>query len=189
MEELVRYDPHLVVGILGGSERARRYDAFKLLAEAKKYGARVALFGRKINNAENQLAFIQFLRLIVDGVIGPVEAVKAYHAVLGKLGIKPKRTLPDDLVLQSAAMSYGGTKTSVTVPAKPEACACKAHEAKSAGQICGCHDPEPAKVSISLIKPISKNGFPSTLDGRPDFSKMDVAQRLAYHRDRLGLGR
>jgi hypothetical protein len=34
-----------------------------------------------------------------------------------------------------------------------------------------------------------KNGFPSTLDGRPDFTRMDVAQRLAYHRDRLGLGR
>src|SRR5439155_1703075 len=57
MEELVHYDPHLVVGILGGSA-GTTYDAFKLLAEAKKYGARVALFGRKINNAENQLAFV-----------------------------------------------------------------------------------------------------------------------------------
>src|SRR5262249_30139679 len=44
MEELVHYDPHLVVGILGGSA-GTTYDAFKLLAEAKKYGARVALFG------------------------------------------------------------------------------------------------------------------------------------------------
>ena len=68
MEELVHYDPHLVVGILGGSA-GTTYDAFKLLSEAKKYGARVALFGRKINNAENQLAFIQFLRLIADGEI------------------------------------------------------------------------------------------------------------------------
>jgi len=66
MEELVHYDPHLIVGILGGSA-GTTYDAFKLLAEAKKYGARVALFGRKINNAENQLAFIHFLRLIADG--------------------------------------------------------------------------------------------------------------------------
>ena len=71
MEELVHYDPHLVVGILGGSA-GTTYDAFKLLAEAKKYGARVALFGRKINNAENQLAFIHFLRLIADGEIEPV---------------------------------------------------------------------------------------------------------------------
>src|SRR6476619_4737166 len=66
MEELVHYDPHLVVGILGGSA-GTTYDAFKLLSEARKYGARVALFGRKINNAENQLAFIHFLRLIADG--------------------------------------------------------------------------------------------------------------------------
>ena len=81
MEELVHYDPHLVVGILGGSA-GTTYDAFKLLSEAKKYGARVALFGRKINNAENQLAFIQFLRLIADGEITAEEAVRAYHGVL-----------------------------------------------------------------------------------------------------------
>src|SRR5262249_47594454 len=35
MEELVHYDPHLVVGILGGSA-GTTYDAFKLLSEAKK---------------------------------------------------------------------------------------------------------------------------------------------------------
>jgi hypothetical protein len=178
MEELVRYDPHLVVGILGGSA-GTTLDAFQMLADAQRYGAKVALYGRKINNAENQLAFIQFLRLIVDRVIEPVEAVKAYHAVLGKLGIAPKRSLADDLTLQSAAMSYGGTKTSVTVPARPEPV--EAHA-------CKCHDHEPVASNGSVGKP-SRNGFPSTLDGRPDFSKMDVSQRLAYHRDRLGLGR
>ena len=92
MEELVHYDPHLVVGILGGSA-GTTYDAFKLLSEAKKYGARVALFGRKINNAENQLAFIRFLRLIADGEISAEEAVRAYHGVLQQLGIKPHRSL------------------------------------------------------------------------------------------------
>ena len=66
--ELVRYDPHLVVGILGGSAGTTR-DAFQMLHDAKQAGARVALYGRKINSAENQLAFVQFLRLIVDGVI------------------------------------------------------------------------------------------------------------------------
>ncbi len=81
MEELAAYDPHLVIGILGGGA-GTTYDAFKLLAEAKKYGARVALFGRKINGAECQLAFVQFLRLIVDGQISPEEAVRAYHGVL-----------------------------------------------------------------------------------------------------------
>ncbi len=105
MEELVSYDPHLIVGILGGSA-GTTYDAFKLLAEAKRYGGRIALFGRKINAAENQLAFIEFLRLIADDLITPEEAVKAYHAVLAKLGLKPHRSLADDLTLQTAVMSY-----------------------------------------------------------------------------------
>jgi hypothetical protein len=115
MEELVRYDPHLVVGILGGSA-GTTYDAFKLLAEAKKYGARVALFGRKINNAENQLAFIHFLRLIADGEINPEEAVRAYHGVLQKLGIRPLRSLEEDMKLQTNVMNYGGTGTAVSLP-------------------------------------------------------------------------
>ncbi len=121
MEELVRYDPHLVVGILGGSA-GTTYDAFKMLAEAQKYGARVALYGRKINQAENQLAFIEFLRHIVDGVISPEEAVRAYHAVLQKLNISPQRTLEDDLVLQTNVMSYSGGSgklISAPSPGKP----------------------------------------------------------------------
>jgi hypothetical protein len=116
MEELVRYDPHLVVGILGGSA-GTTYDAFKLLTEAKKYGARVALFGRKINNAENQLAFVRFLRLLADGEIEAEEAVRAYHGVLQKLGIKPQRSLKDDLQLQTNVMSYGGSGKVISVPA------------------------------------------------------------------------
>jgi hypothetical protein len=119
IEELVRYDPHLIVGILGGSA-GTTYDAFKLLAEAKKHGARVALFGRKINNAENQLAFIHFLRLIADGEVGPDEAVKAYHGVLQKLGIRPLRSLDDDMKLQTNVMNYGGTGTAVSLPSKPQ---------------------------------------------------------------------
>ncbi|MDB5353197.1 MAG: hypothetical protein JWN86_4444 [Planctomycetota bacterium] len=177
MEELVRYDPHLVVGILGGSAGTTR-DAFQMLADAQKHGARVALYGRKINTAENQLAFIQFLRLIVDGVIGPVEAVKAYHAVLGKLGIRAHRPLEDDLRLQSQAMSYGGTSSSVVVPPKAE----------PAPLACACHAPKEAQPVITIEKPHSKNGFPTKPDGHPDFARMDVTQRLAYHRKRLGLG-
>jgi hypothetical protein len=115
MEELVHYDPHLVVGILGGSA-GTTYDAFKLLSEAKRYGARVALFGRKINNAENQLAFISFLRLIADGEITPEEAVRAYHGVLQKLGLKPQRALEDDMVLQTNVMNYGGSGAVVSPP-------------------------------------------------------------------------
>lgn len=107
LEELVAYDPHLVVGILGGSSGTTR-DAFQLIYDAQQHGAKLALFGRKINNAENQLAFIEFLRHIVDGVIGPEEAVRAYHAVLERLGLAPHRPLEDDLQLTTGSQSYGG---------------------------------------------------------------------------------
>lgn len=119
MEELVRYDPQLIVGILGGSAGTTR-DAFQLLYDAKKYGARVALYGRKINNAENQLAFVQFLRLIADGHLEPEEAVRAYHAVLQKLQIAPHRPLEADLQVTDVSMSYGGTTTiSAPTPTPP----------------------------------------------------------------------
>ncbi len=114
-EELAHYDPTLVIGILGGSA-GTTYDAFKLIAEARRYGARAALFGRKINHAEHQLAFIEMLRRIVSDEISPEEAVCAYHGVLGKLGIEPHRSLDDDLKLTDQAMSYGGGRSSAVVP-------------------------------------------------------------------------
>jgi len=114
-EELAGYSKDLIVGILGGAS-GTTYDAFKLLSEAQKYGARVALFGRKINNSEHQLAFITFLRMIVDGEISPEEAVRAYHGVLQGLGLKPHRSLEEDLTLQTPVMSYGGTASSVVIP-------------------------------------------------------------------------
>jgi len=200
MEDLVAWDPHLVVGILGGGA-GTTYDAFKLISEAQKYGARVALYGRKINNAENQLAFVEFLRLITDKVISPEEAVKAYHGVLEKLNIKPQRKLADDLVLQTAVMSYGGG-ASVSVPTaipsgspasstkKADAhshadeghthheCSCptKAKAAKPAGGDCGCHAKKPdaaAKSEPSAPKSVAE---------------MTQAEKLAYNqakRDRI----
>src|SRR5436190_2837714 len=107
MEELAQYDPNLFVGILGGGA-GTTYDACKLIHDAQKYGGRVALFGRKINNSEHQLAFIEMLRLITEGKISPDEAVRAYHGVLQGKGIKPKRALQEDLQLTDQAMSYGG---------------------------------------------------------------------------------
>jgi len=96
MEQLVAYDSSVVVGILGGSA-GTTYDAFNMLWEAKKYGARAALFGRKINSAENQLAFVKQLRALADSNTQPAEAVRAYHGELAKLGITPHRPLAEDL--------------------------------------------------------------------------------------------
>ena len=106
MEVLAGYDRTLIVGILGGSA-GTTFDAFHMLWEAKKHGARVALFGRKINNAEHQLTFVSYLRALADDQMGPEEAVRAYHADLERLKIRPHRALEEDLKQTSAAMSYG----------------------------------------------------------------------------------
>ncbi|MCO6459298.1 MAG: hypothetical protein J5I93_28650 [Pirellulaceae bacterium] len=98
MEALVQYDRTIVVGILGGSA-GTTHDAFHLLWEAKRYGARVALFGRKINHAEDQLAFVRLLRRVADDELSPFEAVRAYHGALQTAGIAPHRSLEDDLRL------------------------------------------------------------------------------------------
>jgi hypothetical protein len=167
MEELVRYDPHLVVGILGGSA-GTTYDAFKLLSEAKKYGARVALFGRKINNAENQLAFVRFLRWIADGELTAEEAVKAYHGVMQHLGIKPQRALKDDMQLHTNVMSYGGNGKPISAASPPSprvATRGLSTPPKDCG--CGCNGGCAAETSAN---------------GEPDFSKMTNAEKIAWHK-------
>ncbi|MGI6456263.1 MAG: hypothetical protein ACOX5R_11685 [bacterium] len=174
MEELVHFDPHLVVGILGGGA-GTTYDAFKLLAEAQKYGARAALYGRKINNAEHQLSFIAFLRLIADGEISPEEAVKAYHGVLQGLGIKPQRSLEEDSRLTSGVMSYGGNGTTVTIPAGTPATSPRERR-----------EPAPAAEQRQAVK--SAQIPEAEDDGTPDFSKMTAVEKLEYNqreRDRI----
>jgi len=190
MEELVAYDPHLIVGILGGGA-GTTYDAFKLISEAQKYGARVALFGRKINNAECQLAFVELLRLIVNGDISPEEAVRAYHAVLEKLGIRPHRTLEDDMQLQTGVMSYGGG-ASVVVPHSPSTGNGDAAPANIAGKItktaakkdcgCGCGGANKAECADTSAASdgSSMNNDPADID----FSRMTTAEKLAYNQTR-----
>lgn len=107
LEELCTYDSSLVVGVLGGSA-GTVHDAFALVADAKRHGARVALFGRKINAAEHQLSFVEHLRRVADDQIAPAEAVKAYHGALQTLGISPRRSLAEDLELTAGTARYGG---------------------------------------------------------------------------------
>ncbi|MEO1016344.1 MAG: hypothetical protein AAFY56_01435 [Pseudomonadota bacterium] len=96
MEELASYDPgHLIVGILGGSAGTAR-DTFELLSQAERYGARVALFGRKIHLADSPVDIVRFMREVVGRTLAPEEAVKAYHGALLEKGIRPKRALEDD---------------------------------------------------------------------------------------------
>jgi len=176
MEELAQYDPNLVVGILGGSA-GTTYDAFKLIHDAQKYGARVALFGRKINHAEHQLAFIEMLRLITDGRIRPEEAVRAYHAVLHARGIKPHRTLEDDLKLTDQSMSYEGThqRSTVIVDNNPLATIERRTDRIEGNRGRGVPGAESGDAA----------DWPKRADGSPDFGKMTSSQRLAYDRWRL----
>jgi hypothetical protein len=177
MEELAQYDPNLVVGILGGSA-GTTYDAFKLIHDAQKYGARVALFGRKINNAEHQLAFIEMLRLITDGRVSPEEAVRAYHGVLQGKGIKPRLALEKDLELTDQAMSYGsgGNRGSVLIQNNPLA----AKPASSAVASSATAKPEPASA-VTVNAP----AWPVLANGAPDFGAMTSVQRCAYDVARL----
>lgn len=166
MEELAQYDPNLIVGVLGGSA-GTTYDAFRLLHDAQKYGARVALFGRKINNSEHQLAFIEMLRLIAEGRVGPEEAVRAYHGVLQGKGIKPKLPLEQDLQLTDQAMSYDGSaRASISLSNNPLAKPI----------------PTGAAAPAATRSAVPSGPLPGAL---PDFDRMTAEERTEYHLARL----
>ena len=174
MEELAQYDPNLVVGILGGGA-GTTYDAFRLIHDAQKYGARVALFGRKINNAEHQLAFIEMLRLITDGKLAPAEAVRAYHGVLQGKGIQPHRTLEKDLELTDQSMSYDGSATKrATVEVR--------NNPIGASKLAANEE----RKDQSLVTSTGTSGdWPRRADGSPDFDRMTSGHRQAFDVDRL----
>jgi hypothetical protein len=103
LEELAAYDPSVVIGVLGGGAGTTR-DTFELLFQAERSGARLALFGRKINLAESPLALIGMMRRVADGDIGPAEAVRAYHGELQTAGLRPRRSLEADLEITEAVL-------------------------------------------------------------------------------------
>jgi hypothetical protein len=158
MEALASYDRTLVPGILGGAA-GTTFDAFHQLAEAKRYGARAALYGRMINSSEHQATFIQHLRWIADGEItDPAEAVKSYHGALEKVGVRPYRSLNDDIQSTLRDTAYGGAggKKKAAASVKPSA---------------------PA-ASTASAAPAASGG------GEPDFSKMSPAEKVQWNLDR-----
>ena len=97
MEELANFDPeNLIVGILGGSKGTTR-DCFELIKKASQYGAKVALFGRKINLAEDPILLVKIMREVVENNIKPIDAVKLYHSELKKNKLIPDRKLLKDV--------------------------------------------------------------------------------------------
>ena len=97
MEELASYDPlNLIVGILGGARGTTR-DTFELASQAEKHGARVALFGRKINFAESPVKLVELMRAVIENDLTAKEAVKAYHDHMTKNRLTPDRPLAQDI--------------------------------------------------------------------------------------------
>jgi hypothetical protein len=103
MEELAGYDTELVVGILGGGGGTTR-DTLELIHQGEKSGARVALFGRKIKLAESPLDLLDMFRPVIERDITPEEAVKQYHAILKKKGLRPVRSLEDDQMITESVL-------------------------------------------------------------------------------------
>lgn len=166
MEQLASYDRTLIPGILGGAA-GTTFDAFLQLIEAKKYGARVALYGRMINNAEHQLTFVQHLRWIADGdMTDAAEAVRSYHGALGKLGIKSYRTLEQDLQATDRGSHYGANSEKG-----------KTWQAAAAPvAIAGAQAPTPAAKPAA-----SAPGKAAASTEQPDFSKMTNAEKVVWN--------
>ena len=105
MAELASYDPgKLIVGVLGGAAGTTR-DTFELVAQTERFGGRVALFGRKIYQAEDAIEIVRLMRAVVARDIGTVEAVKSYHATLADAGIHPARPRDEDLLVTDPVLA------------------------------------------------------------------------------------
>lgn len=177
MEALARYAPDLVPGILGGSS-GTTYDAFHQLWEARKYGARAALYGRKINNSEHQLAFIEFLRLLADGEIEPAEATRAYHGVLQKLGIRPYRPLEEDLKLSATtATGYSGSGSAGGDPA-----ARRGASVAVSGNAGAADRAQPKPAQSTSSRAATQDGWRELSDD--ELAALSPAQKSEYHMNR-----
>ncbi|PZQ50700.1 MAG: hypothetical protein DI556_06155 [Rhodovulum sulfidophilum] len=108
LEELVAHDPAMVVGVLGGGGGTHR-DTFELVAQAERFGGRLALFGRKINMAEHQPSLIRWMRRVADAEVAPAAAVRGYHADLARLGLAPDRDLDTDLAISEDVLRPAAT--------------------------------------------------------------------------------
>lgn len=107
LEELTGHDPSLIVGILGGSAGTTR-DTFELLRAVERHGARVALFGRRIQHAQSQLDLVALMRPVLRGDLAPADAVREYHRLLAARGLTPTRILDEDLKITDPVLRQDG---------------------------------------------------------------------------------
>ena len=97
--------------------------------------------------------------------------MRAYHGVLQQLGIKPQRSLEDDMKLQTNVMSYGGNGKVISAPPSATKPAAAAPEKVHADCGCGCNGHCNGKAKAAATAAV-------------DFTKMTVAQKVAYHKAR-----
>ena len=103
LQELTEHDSTLVVGLLGGPSGTTR-DTFELLKQGEQAGARVALFGKKIQRAESQSDIVRLMRPVIEGSMTPDKAVEEYHKSLTEKKITPKRSLTVDRQITEPAL-------------------------------------------------------------------------------------
>ena len=79
----------------------------ELVAQAERHGARVALFGRKIWYAESPLEVVRLMRRVIERDVSPSEAVRLYHDVIAKAGIRARRPLDQDSEVTDPILKAG----------------------------------------------------------------------------------
>src|SRR5262249_53130821 len=106
--------------------------------------------------------------------ISAEEAVKAYHGVLQKLGIRPQRPLDEDMQLTTNIMQYAADAKVVSTPPRVSQSG-QAKAKKSCACGCGkCGDQETGERSATRAVAYAE----------PDFSKMTAGEKIAYHKAR-----
>ncbi|GAB6968206.1 hypothetical protein JCM25156A_22430 [Komagataeibacter kakiaceti JCM 25156] len=113
LTELCAFDPRMVVGIMGGGSGTTR-DCLELLYQAQGCGARAALFGRKILDADDPLLLVQAMRHVTDGDLLPDEATCLYHETLAGKGRRATRPLGADRRVTEACLLDGPVRAEVT---------------------------------------------------------------------------
>ncbi|WP_408872827.1 hypothetical protein [Gluconobacter roseus] len=103
LTELCEFDPSVIVGIMGGGSGTTR-DCLELLHQAQCCGARAALFGRKIVDADDPVLLIEAMRSVTDGALSPMEATHLYHEKMGKRGLVAGRDVEIDSVVTEAVL-------------------------------------------------------------------------------------
>lgn len=98
-EELASWHPsRIVIGITGCRGGTTR-DCLERLAQAERYGARLANFSRESFNCEDPVLMLVAMRRVIRDAMSSFEAARAYHDDLKAAGLRPNRPLQDDTEL------------------------------------------------------------------------------------------